>query len=163
MIATNEYKLSPAQIGKRGVDVWISRWWWAVAFPLVASLIASLWDWRILIAAFALVLIAYPAILMFVFYGYALNAQMALHLIPHYVEISEAGLTTHYNPSDTESKAPEAMSVPMSAIKKVEDTGKSIVIYIDSKKCGWIEIPVSAFKSVTDIKSTINILKKKIV
>lgn len=162
MIITNLYKQTPGQIGRRGVDIWLSRWWFAVAFPLVSLLIASLWDWRILIVAFALVLIAYPALLMFVFYGYALNPKMALHLIPHKAEISEVGITIRYFSVDDESEAHETKIVPISAIKKVEDTGKSIYISIDSEQNDWIEIPVSAFKSPTDIKSTLAILQIKL-
>lgn len=149
-ITTKPYKLTPGRIGRRGVDLWLGRWWWACAMPLAAMLVWSIFDIRMLIAAMALALIAYPAILMFAFYSHALSPAASRLIIPQTATFGRAALTITYLPTDDETapqRIPAPLTIPYSSIIKVADTGAAIQITYDKPEPGWLEIPASAIDS----------------
>lgn len=142
-ITTLPYKLTPGRIGRRGVDLWLGRWWWACALPLAILLIASIFDIRLLIAALALALIAYPAILMFAFYGYGLSPATSRLIIEQTATFGPDAITITYL---TDPPIP-TLIIPYKSITKVTDTGASLrIIYADAR---WLEIPASTFPPST--------------
>lgn len=138
-ITTMPYKLTPGRIGRRGVDLWLGRWWWACALPLAALLVASIFDIRLLIAAMALALIAYPAILMFAFYGYGLSPTASRLIIEQTATFSADAIVINYL---CDPPIP-AQTIPYKSIKKATDAGTAL--RITCADGSWLEIPASAF------------------
>lgn len=138
-IKTSPYKLTPGRIGRRGVSLWFGRWWWACIVPLVALLVASFFDIRMLIAALALALIAYPAILMFAFYAYGLSPSTSRLIIDQTATFGPDAVTIDYL---SEQPIPPLI-IPYKSIRKVTDTGSALQITYDSSQ--WLEIPATAF------------------
>lgn len=142
-VTTSPYKLTPGRIGRRGVDLWLGRWWWACALPLTVLLAGAIFDVRLFIAAIALALILYPAILMFAFYGYGLSPATSRLIIEQTATFGPDAITIDYL---AERPIP-SLAIPYKSITKVTDTGASLTItYADGQ---WLEIPAAAFPPST--------------
>lgn len=92
-------------------------------------------------AALAIVLVAYPFILMMAFYSRALTPQAAKALFPKKAEITDAGIEIAYFPIDESSPAPSPEYIPLPEISGCEDCGESLEI---RHSHGVLSIPASA-------------------
>lgn len=140
-IVTDTYSHSAAECGRRAAMCFLEKWWWAFVLPLLCALAASLWDWRWIVAALALALVAYPFVLMMAFYTRALTPQAAKATLKRHVEISDAGIEIVYEPIDEESSPPENERIQLSDINRVDDRGDHLSLLFSE---GELIIPVSA-------------------
>lgn len=127
-IVTATFRQSAARCGRDAALGLAARWWWAFALPLVCALIASLWDWRFLVAGFGVALVAYPFVMMMAYYGSALTPRAAKALLPRRVEIGDDGIDVIYEPHDDGSAAHAPEHFSLAGLAGYEDRGDTIVV-----------------------------------
>lgn len=140
-IVTESFRQSASECGRKAAMEFVERRWWAFALPLAAALIAAMWDWRWIVAAMALVLVAYPFALMMAYYSRMLTPEGAMALLRRRVEIGDEGIDIVYEPLDDEHPEPDARHIAISEVKGYEDRGDSIAVIHSG---GTLVIPVSA-------------------
>lgn len=140
-LTTKPFRQSAAQCGRQAAVRLIERRWWAFALPLAIALVASMWDWRFIVAAMALALVAYPFVLMVAYYSHALTPEGAKAILRRKVTIADSGIDVVYEPYDDDSRAPQPEHINIDEVAGCEDRGDAVVIIL---KKGEIVIPVSA-------------------
>ena len=140
-LTTKPFRQSAAQCGRQAASRLIERRWWAFALPLAIALVASIWDWRFIVAAMALALVAYPFVLMVAYYSHALTPEGARAILRRTVTISDTGIDVVYEPYDDDSRAPSPERIPIAEVIGCEDRGDSLAIMLKARQ---IIIPVSA-------------------
>jgi len=140
-IVTDVYRQSASQCGRKAALALLNRWWWAFALPIAMALVASMWDWRWIVAAMALALVAYPFVLMMAYYSCVLKPEAAKGLLSRRVEIGDGGIDIVYEQQSEDRPAPEPEHIMLDRIVGYEDRGDAIAIkHLD----GELVIPVSA-------------------
>ncbi len=149
-IVTQTFRQSASECGRKAAMELVERRWWVFALPLAAALVASLWDWRWIVAALALALVAYPFVLMMAYYSHALTPQGAMALLRRRVEIGDDGIDIIYEPVDDDRPAPAPQHISLADVRGYEDRGHSIAV---SHAGGEVIIPVSALdrQSILDL------------
>ncbi len=140
-IITDAYRQSASKCGRAAAVRLIERRWWAFALPLAAALAAAVYDWRFVIVAFALALVAYPFVLMMAYYSHALTPEGAKAILRRYMVISDRGIDVIYEPYDEGCHAPEPERYPLSDITGYEDRGDCIAVRLRDRE---LIIPVAA-------------------
>lgn len=102
-IYTMDSKKFASELFSRFIPVWI---WIALAVIVTLGIIAGFFDIRLIIIAFLIVLIVFPAIVGFLYYSYALSRECFINRIPHSVRIADDSLevTLYIKESQDESQ-----------------------------------------------------------
>ncbi len=144
MVETNYFTISPQQYVRTAMGVWLGRYGW-IGIAIVACFIAAgFHDARFFIVAAAIVLLAYPGIMMLVYFNHALTKEAAYSVIPHKIKIAVDGLEIAYH-TDEDRPTPPVQTIRIKEVAKVEDTGKSMRLTLKSGRYEIIEIPSAAF------------------
>lgn len=91
MISTRQFSVAPSRLAMREVRSLAARWWWLPALPLLAAFVAGFADWRWWIAAAAILLVMFPALLSFAYYYSALSPESADFVLAHRVVVGDDG------------------------------------------------------------------------
>lgn len=143
MTETQFFTISPQRYVRTAMGVWMGRYAWIGIVPLAGFAVAGINDARFFIVAAALGLLAYPGILMLVYFNHALTKEAAYSVIPHKVVFSENGLEIVYD-GGKERPTPPTHTVGKEDIATVEDTGAGMRIILKSGRYDIIEIPAEA-------------------
>lgn len=144
MIETQYFSIPPRRYVRAAMGIWMGRYAWIGIIFLITALAAGMHDARFFIVAAALALLAYPGVLMMVYFNHALTKEAAYGVIPHKVMLDESGIRIEYLP-ETDRPTPPAQTVTMDKIANTEDTGSSMRITLRSGRYDIIEIPKEAF------------------
>lgn len=160
-IETDTYTVAASRHARRGIEAIAARWWWAFALPLVAGLALSLWDWRILLAVFCLLLVVYPGIMAMAYYNCALSPESASELIPHRVVFYEDKMRIAYSGSDPDGADAKVVDVAYSDIRRVDEPGQwlEVAYAAPDGKQRVAEVPFAAFSSPADIAAVRELLR----
>lgn len=160
-VETEVYTVAASRQARRGMEVIISRWWWAFALPLAAGLVLSLYDWRILLAVFFLSLVIYPAILAVAYYNCALSPEAASELKPHRMVLDSNMMRLVYCNPDDDSEAESVAEVPLADVERVEESsyGFAIAYRASDRRMRVSEIPFAAFRDSADLASARELLR----
>ncbi len=126
------------------MGIWMGSYAWIGIILLVTAMAAGMYDARFFIVAAALGLLAYPGVLMIVYFNHALTKEAAYSVIPHKVRLDDSGIRIEYQPGD-DRPTPPAQTIALNEIACVESTGASIRITLRSGKYHILEIPKEAF------------------
>lgn len=85
----------------------VSKWWWLIAVPMAALLLAGMSDWRWWVVALAIGCVLMPGVAMLSFYHYALSPDGVRAIMPQRAELTDAGLLLRYYPMDYQSETPK--------------------------------------------------------
>lgn len=147
LFVTETYRHSAAECGRRATIDFLEKWWWAFALPLACALIASLWDWRWLVAGMALALVAYPFVLMMAYYTRALTPEAAKGMLNRHVEFEDTGIKIVYEPFEEGERVIDVEDIPYSSFSHFEICDGSFALKGKAKE---LSIPLSAI----DVNST---------
>lgn len=145
MVETRYFTITPGRYIRTAIWVWLGQYGWIGALVLAGFAAAGFMDSRFFIVAAALALIAYPGIMMLVYFNHALTKEAAYCVIPHRVRIDESGIGIDYLHQD-DHPTPPSQSIAMDDIDNSEDTGAYLKLTLKSGKHDIIEIPSEAFE-----------------
>lgn len=160
MVETQYFRISPQRYVRTAMGVWLGRYGWIGITVIAAFIAAGLADARYFIVAAALTLIAYPGVLMLVYFNHALTKEAAYGTIPHKIVITDSGIQIVYAEIDTHP-TPPMQTVDSDEFAKVEDTGPELKIMLRSGRYDVILIPTEAF-SVDDLRKAVRLLSKNV-
>jgi len=103
LIRTPEFAIAPSVIAAILARQWLGRRWLFFVFPVLAALVAGLFDLRMFIVAFILLLLVWPMALSFVWFSHALEPEAVRSSLPHVLEFDEYGINIVCTASDEHS------------------------------------------------------------
>lgn len=158
MVETRYFTILPGRYVRTAIGVWLWRYGWIGGAVIAGFTVAGFTDARFFIVAAALALVAYPGIMMIVYFNHALTKERAYGVIPHKLIFDDTGIRIDYQPQD-DHPTPPVQAIGIDEIANVEDTGTSMRITLISGKYDIIEIPVTAFNG-NDYAATMDFLRK---
>lgn len=144
MIETQYFSIRPQRYVGTAMGIWMGRYAWIGIMLLVIGLGAGMYDARFFIVAAALALLAYPGVLMMVYFNHALTKEAAYSVIPHKARLDEGGIKIDYL-TEGDRPTPPSQTIAMDEIANAEDTGSALRITLRSGRYDIVEIPKDAF------------------
>lgn len=142
IIETKKYKVSPSFIANHLAMRTLAKWWWALALPLVACIVLSVFDTRWIIVTFAVALILYPLVLMMAYFNHALTPNAVCSTLEQSAIFDKHGITISYFGKDVSSDLLIPRRIRPDEVANWEDTGKYFIIRLTDGS--EIFIPISA-------------------
>lgn len=160
MIETKYFTVLPGRYVRTAIGVWLGRYGWIGGVVIAGFTVAGFMDARFFIIAAVLALVAYPGIMMIVYFNHALTKERAYGVIPHKLIFDDTGIRIDYRSRD-DYPTPPSKTIGIDEIACVEDTGSCMRITLISGKYDILEIPLSAFNG-NDFSSTMDFFRKHI-
>lgn len=127
-------------------------------------------DIRYAILALMVVFILAPMVLLFLYFFYALGKFYRFNIVYHNLSLTEEGLDIvlyfpEKNPDkekretdivDFEHCRKSEINVAYKELAKCEMHGRGIVFFLGNQLCGFIWLPVNAFRYADDFNETVN-------
>ena len=137
-MTTAEFCGTPGAYVRRVAIAWAGRWWWTMAIPVGACLIASAFRPVWIFVALMILCLLVPAVIAMVYYNYALSPEALQTLARKTVTVGDDGLTV------TLTETGKTVRYLRRDIRAVEDTGKTIVVKLRRPQYHHLAIPVDA-------------------
>lgn len=158
MVETEYFRISPQRYVRTAIGVWMGRYGWIGLIIIAGFITAGIADARYFIVAAALALIAYPGVLMLVYFNHALTKEAAYGLIPHKILLTDTELTIVYAESE-EHPTPPSQTIGTEELARAENTGSILKITPRMNPDNVILIPNDAFLG-DDLHEAIRILSE---
>lgn len=165
MIKTSPFTTSSGDYLSTLMGLWLPRYGWAVALPLVlCAIVGMIWDERFLFIALMLLFIVVPMLMSFLYTYYMLTPEARRAVTRKEVEIDEGkSLRLVYLPPEKpvyrtpklgDSNPPEEIifpvpepeTIPWNKIKRIKHTSRFVVYILDAPRLQFLLVPYSAFK-----------------
>lgn len=160
MVETQYFAIKPQQYVRTAISVWLTRYCWIGLSAVIVAVLAGMYDVRFFIVGAALLLVAYPGILMIVYFNHALTREAAYGLIRHKATLTDRGIDIEYAPED-DHPTPPTRHIGKEVIAKTEDTGHAMKITLTSGRYDMILIPTEAFTE-GDFTKAMELLSKDV-
>ncbi|MDE6653097.1 MAG: hypothetical protein K2K37_01750 [Muribaculaceae bacterium] len=160
MVETHYFAISPQQYVRAASSVWLTRYSWIGLAAVIVTVMAGMYDARFFIVGAALLLVAYPGILMIVYFNHALTREAAYGVIRHKATLTDSGIDIEYVPED-DHPTPPARHIGKEDIAKTEDTGHGMKITLTNGRYDIILIPADAFGE-GDFAKAMDLLSKNV-
>lgn len=160
MIETQYFAIPPQLYVRSAMSVWLARYGWPGIAVVLMAVVAGMFDARFFIVGAALLLVAYPGILMIVYFNHALTRESAYGLIRHKVTFTNSGLDIEYAAED-DRPTPPSRHIGKDEITKAEDSGRTMKITLTSGLYDIIVIPTEAFRN-GDFSKAMELLSKNV-
>ena len=160
MIETRYFAITPQKYVRTAISVWLTRYCWIGLSAVIMAIVAGMYDTRFFIVGAALLLVAYPGILMIVYFNHALTREAAFGVIRHKVTLTELGMDIEYSPED-DHPTPQARHIAKEEIATAEDSGHAMKITLTSGRYDIIMIPTDAFQD-GDFAKAMDLLSKNV-
>lgn len=157
MVETQYFTITPGRYVRTAIGVWLTRYGWPGALVLAGFTAAGFIDARFFIVTAAVAFVAYPGIMMIVYFNHALTKEAAYCVVPHRVRIDDSGLRIDYLTQD-DRPTPPVRKVGMDEIGSAINEGSCLKLTLKSGRYDIIEIPSDAFKG-TDLATAMDYLK----
>lgn len=153
MIETRYFAITPQKYVRAALSVWFTRYCWIGLAAVILAIVAGMYDTRFFIVGAALLLVAYPGILMIVYFNHALTREAAYGTVRHKVTITDRGMDIEYATVD-DHPTPPARHIGKEEIATTEDSGEAMKITLTSGRYDIIIIPAEAFAEGDFAKAT---------
>lgn len=132
------------------------RWWWLV-LPVVASLAMIVVDTRFafvaLILAMAVVMVAMPAV-----YYYALTPESRWSILEKTIEMTQEGLTLSFT-----SEKMNEHKILWSEIASTTAVNECLVIKLKKNKYTFLAVPLRAFDDKEHLRSFVIAIRERLI
>ena len=143
---TKPFRNTPQQFVARILHLWLKRYWWILALPVVVCGAMAVFKWEWIIVALMIILLIYPFVLAMVYFNYALAPENRRFIKPLRLDVSPNGMKISYLNIDDEDgeevlyKLDSEELVPFEAIKSVIPGQDDMVIMLTNPRYANITI-----------------------
>lgn len=159
MIETRFFAITPGKYVRTAIAIWLMRYGWMGVVIISGFVAAGFLDPRFFIVAAAITLIAYPGVMMIVYFNHALTKEAAYCVVPHKVKFDDTFISIEYQIQE-DRPTPPIRTIRMDEIENAEDTGSSLKISLKGKKYDFIDIPAEAFEG-DNFNEVLEAIKRK--
>lgn len=145
MVDYNKYFcVKPAIYVRELMSIWMWKYLWLIALPLIVFIVLGCYDTRWLIVALMMLMIVLPGVMLIVYFNFALTPDTARRTLPQSISVSDSGINLTYLPHPESGYTPEAEHVTFADIKAIDDTGMYLILRLRQSPYSIIILPASA-------------------
>lgn len=150
---TEIHKISANSYLYHLISLWCKRNWWYIAITELAFIIAGLvLDIRYILVALILTVFIIPTLMMFIHIYYGLSDEVRFAIIPHFLSMSEKGITITFEAYDEYSIIPGPYTLPWNEITSVSYRSSAMLYHLSGSHYKIIVVPYSAFASSDSLR-----------
>lgn len=150
------------------LSLYMNRYWWLYALPLIGCLVLSLININFLFVAVVLFFLVYTMILFFVTSYYGLVPESRFSITLKDIIVSDDGidliLKKTTNTASEESTQPEyeleKIFLHRKSFKGFITKGDCLLVLFNKPEFSFLALPYASFESTNDLNHAINLIKK---
>ena len=125
--------------------------WWIYCIPLIACILAGLFDFRFILVALMIMFILIPMALYFVYVTYGLLPENRYSIMKKNAIVNEKGIELHLS-EEYVKNTNKHIFISWTTIEKIKITNHFMLIFFKTGKFRFLVVPTESFYKIDDFK-----------
>ncbi len=163
MTVTEKYRVSSGQYMGVVISLWLKRWWWAFALPIITQLfLAANYNIIFLYTAFISIFLIASPILTLIYYYYALTPEARIAIQEKHLQLTDEGIDIIFTPHEDGRPTPKPVFIPWNEITSLKYNKQYFILGLCGGNYRVILLPYSATADTDHLRAIATELQSRI-